>query len=375
MADKCNRATAGSPFFIVLPPEVRVSILTAAFGQRTMHIQRCQPVTPQPQAQGSRSSGTRNSTRQWLGGLFATAKSKGRREEAPPAGRGKQWYGCVCYRLADPAVDSSPAADSCLADLKSSRRNGRWSCTNPPEVPPELAVGVMGWLLTCRQAYNEGVKVLYTFHIRASNLHAFRGFIPQIPTTGLSYITSLELILDRYLISQQEFATLLKSDASSSEADILEGTLSRIPRLIPRLQKLYLGFCPDTCLLDGCAGGDALEYKCAKYLMSLMQTLVCDLGQLGRPYELELALPSTPFGRYRDEAIMQHSRMGLPGWKAGMSSKFSRHSRLRLFWPAQDQRLDPKWESEVARGADAGYWISESMYDRLGHRTITCFRT
>lgn len=152
MADKCNRATAGSPFFIVLPPEVRVSILTAAFGQRTMHIQRCQPVTPQPQAQGSRSSGTRNSTRQWLGGLFATAKSKGRREEALPAGRGKQWYGCVCYRLADPAVDSSPAADSCLADLKSSRRNGRWSCTSPPEVPPELAVRVMGWLLTCRQA-------------------------------------------------------------------------------------------------------------------------------------------------------------------------------------------------------------------------------
>lgn len=153
MADKCDRATAGSPFFMVLPPELRVSILTAAFGRRTIHIQRCQPATPQPQAQGSRPSGSRGSTRQWLGGLFATAKSKGKREEAPPpAGRGKQWYACICYRLADPAVDTSPAADTCLADLKPSRRDGRWSCTSPSEVPPKLAVGVMGWLLTCRQA-------------------------------------------------------------------------------------------------------------------------------------------------------------------------------------------------------------------------------
>lgn len=220
------------------------------------------------------------------------------------------------------------------------------------------------------------MKVLYTsntFHIRASNLQAFGGFIPQIPTTGLSYITSLELILTRYLISQQEFATLPKSAASSSEADILEGTLSRIPRLLPRLQKLYLGFCQDTCLLDGCAGGDALKYECAKYLMSLMETLVRDLGQLGRSCDLELALPSTPFGRYRDEAIRQHCRMGLIEWKPGMSSKFSRHSRLRVFWPARDQRLDPRSESEVGRGADAGYWISESNGDRLDC-TITCFR-
>lgn len=151
MADKCNRATAGSTFLMVLPPEVRVSILTAAFGQRMMNIQRCQPATPQPQDRGSRSSGARGSTIRWLGGLFATAKSKGKGEEAPPAGRGKQWYGCICYRLPDPAVDTSPAADTCLADLNGSRRYGRWSCTSPSQVPQELAVGVMDWLLTCRQ--------------------------------------------------------------------------------------------------------------------------------------------------------------------------------------------------------------------------------
>lgn len=223
------------------------------------------------------------------------------------------------------------------------------------------------------------MKVLYTsntFHIRASNLHVFGGFIPQIPTTGLSYITSIELILDRRLVSQPELATLPNSDASTSEADILESTLSRIPRLMPRLQKLYLGFCPDTCLLDGCAGGDSLEYECTKYLTSLAETIVRDLGQMGRSCDLELALPSTPFDRYRHEAVMQHHRMGLPGWKPGMPSKFSSYSRLRLFWPAQDQRLDPNSESDLGREADVGYWISESKYDRLGGDcTIICFRT
>lgn len=150
MADQCDQATASSPFLVALPFEVRISILTAAFGGRTMHIQRCQPATPHPLAQGRRSIGTRGSTRQWLGGLFTTTKSKGKREEAPPAWRGRQWFRCICYRLPDPAVDDSPAADTCLADLKGC--DGRWSCRRPPEVPPELAVGCMGWLLTCRQA-------------------------------------------------------------------------------------------------------------------------------------------------------------------------------------------------------------------------------
>lgn len=226
--------------------------------------------------------------------------------------------------------------------------------------------------------YDEGVKVLYasnTFHIRASTLHVFGGFFPQIPTAGLSYITSLELILERRLISWQDGAAAPKSDIFTSEADILKSTLSRIPRLMPKLRKLYLGFWPYTCLLERCEFDGVLEYECTKHLASLMETTVSELGRLGRSCELELALPSTPFDRYRHEAIMQHYRMGLPGWKPGMSSKFSIYSRLRLFWPAQDQWLDPNSESDVGRGAEVGYWISMSMYDHLEYRTIDCFRT
>lgn len=121
--------------------------------------------------------------------------------------------------------------------------------------------------------------------------------------------------------------------------------------------------------------GDTLKYECTKYLTSLMETTVLEFGQLGMFCDMKLALPSTPLDHYRHEAIMQRYRMGLPNWKPSMPSKFSSYSRLRLFWPTQDQRLNSNWECDVAQGADVGYWISESKYDRLGHRTIVCFWT
>jgi hypothetical protein len=154
MTDNCDRATAHSAFFTVLPLEVRISILTAAFGGRTVHVQQCRSWEVQPpQAQYTAQSMAVGNTRQWLRGMFAK-RTKEKREQARPLRRDKRWCGCICYRLPDVAVGTSPAADSCLADLKPEEtpRDGRWSCLNPPEVPPELAIGAIGWLLTCRRA-------------------------------------------------------------------------------------------------------------------------------------------------------------------------------------------------------------------------------
>lgn len=154
MADQHNVATAHSAFFMVLPPELRDAILTAAFGGRTMHTQRCSPATSQAQGQGSRSGGARGRARQWFGGLFTTKKSKGKKEEAPPAGGGRRWYACICDHLEGSTGDTSPTADRCLFELQESQGPGTryWSCTHPDDVPPELTIGAMGWLLTCRQA-------------------------------------------------------------------------------------------------------------------------------------------------------------------------------------------------------------------------------
>lgn len=227
--------------------------------------------------------------------------------------------------------------------------------------------------------YNEGVKVLYasnTFHVRSNDLLTFGGFIPQIPETGLSYITGLELVLDRHLLTSKDLSVLPKSDAFTSEAEMFEDTLSRIPRLMPRLQKLYLGFGPYTCISKDCASGAKLTYECSKYLICLVETVVRGFHQAGRSFELELGLPWTLFERYRDEASKQspQPKVGTQYWKPGMKSNYSKFSRFRVFFNVQGERLDPDSESGARTGADVGYWMSMSAYDFDNHM-IRCFGT
>lgn len=145
VADRCDLATADSAFFTVLPPEVRASILIAAFGGRTVHIERCNPEPLQSQIEAPAfvpQPGALGTARQWLGELLT--KTKGKTAGRHSAGRRRQWCGCICSRL----PDESPAKDTCLGDLLERQRAARCSCASPPE----LAVGAIGWLLACRKA-------------------------------------------------------------------------------------------------------------------------------------------------------------------------------------------------------------------------------
>lgn len=151
-----DQPTADSAFFTALPLEVRISILTAAFGGRTLHIQECSASIRQSQlkARGFTPRGSRGAlgiARQRFGRLFRE-KTKEKTEEAQPAGRPPKWCGRVCCR----GSDKSPAEDtclghfqpSCLGNLAPRTRQGGCSCGSPPD----RAVGAIGWLLTCRRA-------------------------------------------------------------------------------------------------------------------------------------------------------------------------------------------------------------------------------
>lgn len=128
-----DRATAKSAFFTTLPPELRVAILTSAFGDRTVHIKKChlawEPQPPQPQKTRSRVALSR--ARQWLGEVF-TDKLK----EKPPE-RKKRWRGIVCCR----SPNHPPSLDICRS---------LWS--NRFRETHDITVGAIGWLLSCRKA-------------------------------------------------------------------------------------------------------------------------------------------------------------------------------------------------------------------------------
>jgi hypothetical protein len=122
------------------------------------------------------------------------------------------WAGGVCQRDASP-----PYLDSCF---KSGRRDRAVEVT--------FSVGAMGWLLSCRQAYVEGIDVLYgtnTMHMAGDS---FADQLHKIIVPGrLASIKSVELIW-RFEYSQRDRT----EDYCQS--------IRRLPEIFPNLTSLHL---------------------------------------------------------------------------------------------------------------------------------------
>lgn len=117
------------------------------------------------------------------------------------------WYGCVCHRTEPedaplslgrtrswPVKPRTFFLDGCL--------KGEGTCSEWPGTwPSKCHIGVTGWLRTCRQAYVEGVEVLYrTNTIQMASIPLLRGLHDIFPSTTLSLLTSLELLWHPYCI-------------------------------------------------------------------------------------------------------------------------------------------------------------------------------
>lgn len=167
-----------------------------------------------------------------------------------------------------------------------------------------------------------------------------------------------------------------ETDVSPNQAAMLEDTLSRITDLMPRLQKLYLGFCPDTCLLKDCKSGHKLTYECSRYQVGLLETTVRNLHRAGRSCELEMGLPWTVYNVYQDEAqkvpFGRQVKVGTPHRRPGASSTASWFPRFRIFRYVDDHPLDLDAGDGVSMGPDVGFWISMCSYD-LDSRIAHCF--
>lgn len=139
-----------------LPLEIRRTILIEAFGGRTLHMDLSYdyPLVRKPERQ------TTTSIHCGLG--FSLARNLKRP-------RTWQWFGCVCHRpdhwpdkspYSSPflkwdkigVVDgkSRPDQDGCLSGVANYGGNGE---CGPPGEEDKCFIGVMGWLLACRQAW------------------------------------------------------------------------------------------------------------------------------------------------------------------------------------------------------------------------------
>ncbi|KAG9258057.1 uncharacterized protein F5Z01DRAFT_315994 [Emericellopsis atlantica] len=113
------------------------------------------------------------------------------------------------------------------------------------EKPYKCRIGAMDWLLSCRQAYEEGIHILYgtnTFFLSSDFLlaHLADYILPQ----RLAQMTSFEVILDLPLYKSHQS---LFRPSSAALVSVLRG-LSKTG-----MRQLYL------CLHDHCLWGSLLE--------------------------------------------------------------------------------------------------------------------
>ncbi|KAK0747019.1 hypothetical protein B0T18DRAFT_429868 [Schizothecium vesticola] len=172
LRDRFRPRTAPRVHQFSLPLEIRTLILTAAFGNRTIHIE-LSPRHPPHRGWGFLPWPKRMQTRR--------AHDHG--GEAPPLAnyvpdvtkpRALVCWASVCYHVElvgdewdesgsdrRPAILRDGAEDRCLYREASKchtwRRNKRAnSCDD--------AIGAMGWLLTCQEAYHTGNPILYVLN-------------------------------------------------------------------------------------------------------------------------------------------------------------------------------------------------------------------
>ena len=143
--------TQPAPFFRLLPPEIRRQILNEAFGEQTIHVHLAWDYprkTPQQTLKKERPPITSDH-----GGPYAPWSNErssryieSRDWTAAPQTRVWQWYSCVCHRNDPSGQGFVPLRyDQCLTG------EAAYCPLWPGDAPDKCKIGVMGWLLSCRQ--------------------------------------------------------------------------------------------------------------------------------------------------------------------------------------------------------------------------------
>ncbi|KAH7163588.1 hypothetical protein B0J13DRAFT_538866 [Dactylonectria estremocensis] len=218
-------ATSGLPtktkdLFFRLPAEIRYSIQLFAFGHRTVHMD-LRFERPLVLADEKPYPSWAIHARIHSNSLSTDSHLDHSQEMA------WRWFSCICHRYPPDGTHlplgrrrnypwghfREPDVDFCLV--------GSGLCNEWPGVwPKNCQIGIMGWILSCRDAYVEGTNILYstnTIHIASPAL--LRSLQDVIPEQRVSELTSLELVWHpKELPLNLAFTTLRKRDSPPGSA-------------------------------------------------------------------------------------------------------------------------------------------------------------
>ncbi|KAF5554539.1 hypothetical protein FMEXI_2007 [Fusarium mexicanum] len=276
---------ANGAFFDRLPTEIRTRILRLAFGDRTVHVDL---ICGYP--------------------IFPDSKRHGGLRQLPYS---------VCHRLPPsgvinsrgPGYDPQPCDDECVFGWNG--RNGfRPQCEHwPGEGPEKCSVGAMGWLLACKQAYREGIHVLYstnTFHTASKemilNIHDF--FQQQ----RLNAITSVEIVWEFTPWILPDISEDFRASPPLSDMETFRQFLKAIPKLFLNIKKLYVSLQGD---MIPKSYGQISDYKYStKERIELVEkNIILKVDQMV-PYlkphvDFSIAYPTSTYAVQRSLALRQ----------------------------------------------------------------------
>ncbi|KAI9790555.1 MAG: hypothetical protein M1816_005062 [Peltula sp. TS41687] len=180
----CDSAVAhrGSRFFTMLPPSIREEVYRSLFGHRTIHLDLRYDHADQMGARHANLGGGPHSTKD---------------TSTPKRWR---WWSCVCHRMQKELDDGQLVVlDFWLDRCRWAEQTYcQWSASPDRS---DCFVWALGWLLSCRQAYSEGICILYstnTFHLGEQHRDGppplFRNVESLLLPQRLASMRSLELI-------------------------------------------------------------------------------------------------------------------------------------------------------------------------------------
>ncbi|KAI1416112.1 hypothetical protein F5Y13DRAFT_206133 [Hypoxylon sp. FL1857] len=340
-------ATANSRFFQCLAPEIRHLILVEAFGERTLHLDLRLEHPLKKDSNIVNARPTRHANAQ----LFHPSL----RDNTQP--QEWTWWSCVCHRRS-PSSDfrphppgvglhsEEPALDCCRdpSGLPPS------SCElYPGQLPGKCFIGVIGWLLACRQAYIEGIHVLYStnrFHIASAELAYC---LPRLlPSQHVAAINEVELSWNIDAAPDVLFYWNANKKRRPRYGERV-AMLTRLPQALPNLRYLYLSIVgimfigPPQYVLSG-----QMLYNATGNILRPFEAVI---AQMPRLQECRIALPSTWYSTCK--LIEKGQDID---WHGGY------HSEPEALWRSLPT-TDGSTDITAGRQSISGYWLVYGYQD------------
>ncbi|CAH0025420.1 unnamed protein product [Clonostachys rhizophaga] len=353
-------ASNADRFFGRFPAEIRRCILEHAFGQRTLHMDLAfvRPHLVLDELQSSRETGHAKINRRRSTDLdFRQVDWR--------------WLGCVCHRskpeeqpLSLGRLRSDPG--SCAREgYREGCMVGEGECAHwPGEWPAKCQVGALGWLLSCRQAYMEGMEVLYkTNTIQISSEVLLRGLHEVLTPTVLSSITSLELVWNPRLLHIVKVFEGLEPEKQPTR---------QMPPIFPSLTHLHICLTSLEYVTIGVGQGDGMQIRTMEDLAENMPLSIDTLVLRAAPATTNVTVTYAEDYLWFETVRSNHIR------SRGIDAIRDRESQFEgpEFWreipaPNSSAQEDTSPNSlELGEGIKAGrgYWIHYTTY---GHGKYT----